>query len=118
MLSIHRSQALCVLPPSRHRCGSAIALVFTFLLAARVQANNDGNGTWLAAPDNGNWEAAGNTTNWSNGKNKNPGDNTGTTTNQNVATFLTSNVDGSAELLVNGYQLSVKRKKISKIKIK
>lgn len=48
------------------------------------------SGTWQATPTNANWEAAGAEINWNTGAGTFPGDILGSTTNLDVATFLSS----------------------------
>jgi autotransporter-associated beta strand protein len=84
-----------------------ILIAIGLLLAPKARANNDGDGTWLSAPDTGDWEPIGkNTTNWSNGKNKNPGDNSGTTTNPDTATF--NNASSITSIVINVAPLNIK----------
>lgn len=54
--------------------------------------------TWNASPTNGNWEATGAEDNWSTGPATFPGDISGSTTNTDVATFLTS---GTTTISIN-----------------
>ena len=80
--------------PGHHVGRSAGCFVLAALATAFGVVNsasaNGGSATWLVAPKNGAWMPNGSNANWSSGGGNFPGT-AGTTTNTDVATFLTSN---------------------------